>query len=71
MDLSNHAKGWIAFIAALGMMLTLESVEIGNLSSWSDVYQPSFIAKLLAHLGTVIGAFLGGRLIPTPNNEQG
>jgi hypothetical protein len=61
--------GWTVFIVALGMMSTLMSVEICDLVSWWDMTAPSFIGTLLAHFGTVIGAYVAGRL--TPENRDG
>ena len=67
--MNNTSKGWIVFIAAMGMMLTLNSVEIANLSTWHEVASPTFVGKMFAHVGTVIAAFIGGKLIPTNRGE--
>lgn len=56
-------------IAALGMMATLMSVELKDLATWDDLLKPDFIGTLLAHFGTVIGAYTAGRL--TPANRDG
>lgn len=63
--MTNHGKGWLLFIAAMGMMFTLESVEIANLQAWSDMFAPGFMGKAFAHIGTVIAAFIGGKLLPS------
>jgi len=63
--MTNHGKGWVLFLAALGMMLALESVEIANINTWQELSTPGFVAKFCAHLGTVIAAFVGGKLIPS------
>lgn len=63
--MTNHGKGWMLFIAALGMMLTLNAVEISNIKEWGEILTPQFVAKTMLHLGTVIGAFIGGKLIPS------
>ena len=61
--------GSVVFIAALGMMSTLMSVEIHELVSWNQMFTPAFMGTLLAHFGTVIGAYVAGRL--TPDNRSG
>jgi len=67
--MQNKHIGWTLFLGALGMLFTLEAVEVSNLHTWSDATAPSFIAKLLAHTGTVIGAYFGGKKIA--QDEQG
>lgn len=62
--MTNKRKGWLIFIAAMGMMFTLISSDIAALNSWNDVTAPGFVASTLAHLGAVIAAFIGGKLIP-------
>jgi hypothetical protein len=63
--MTDTGKGYIIFIAALGMMLTLISADVSKLQEWGHVWTPSFVAQAFAHLGAVITAFIGGRLIPT------
>lgn len=63
--MTNYGKGWVLFIAAIGMMFTLMSAEITSLSDWHNAGTPGFIGKVIAHLGVVIAAFVGGKLIPT------
>lgn len=57
--------GWIVFIAAIGMMLSLIAGDVAHLEKWGDALYPSFMAGLMTHLGAVIAAFVGGKLIPT------
>ena len=52
------------------MILGLLAPEIGALADWAAVMAPSFVAKLLGHLAAVIGAFVGGRLIPTTHESS-
>lgn len=61
--------GWIIFVAALGMMATLLSADIRALKSWNEVFQPGFIADALAHFGTVIAAFVAGKIIPVKEEK--
>lgn len=67
--MTPSSKGWFIFIAALGMALTLMSAEITSLHSWAELAAPPVAGKLLAHIGSVIGAFVGGRLIPTGDEK--
>lgn len=60
----TSANSIVIFIAALGMMCTLMSVEVNGLATWAEVTTPTFIGTLLAHLGTVIGAYVAGTLMP-------
>lgn len=62
--MTPKVTGWIIGIAAMGMMCTLLAGDISSLNSWSDVMYPSFVAGVLTHIGTVVGAFIGGNLIP-------
>lgn len=62
--MNQTSTGWILFIAAMGMMASLMSFDVATLKSWHDAFAPSFIALMLAHIGTVITAFVGGKLIP-------
>lgn len=64
-DQKDTGKGWIIFLSALGMMITLVSIDLKELSTLEEVATTKFIANVGLHLGTVIGAFVGGRLIPT------
>lgn len=57
--------GWTIFLAALGMMAGLLAVDVSKLSAWSDAVSPPFVGTVLAHFGVVIGAFVGGKLIPS------
>ena len=57
--------GWVVGIAAIGMMFGLTAVQISNLETWNQATQPGFVGMQLANIGTVIAAFVGGKLIPT------
>tara|TARA_R110000868_G_scaffold97880_1_gene269359 strand:- start:1519 stop:1722 length:204 start_codon:yes stop_codon:yes gene_type:complete len=63
--MTSTGKGWILFVAALGMMTTLMSVEVYDLMHWQEAVQPHFVAKIMVHFGTVVSAFVAGKLIPT------
>ncbi len=62
--MTQTTKGWIVFIGALGLMMSLMAVEVANLESWTYISTPIFVGKSMAHLGTVIAAFVGGKLLP-------
>lgn len=57
--------GWIIFIAALGMMCSLLAIDISNMKSWLETTTPEFVGSVMAHIGAVIAAFIGGKLIPS------
>lgn len=63
--MNAHTKGWLGFLAALGMMAGLLAPEVGALESWSAAFSLAFAGKALAHFGVVTGAFVAGKLIPT------
>ena len=62
--MDKNTTGWILFIAAIGTMCGLMSGDVARLSNWDQAETPAFISSLLAHLGSVIMAFVGGKLIP-------
>ena len=68
--MTNKQTGYIAFIAAIGMMLGLIALDIGKLSTWGEMTTPAFVAALLGHLASVITAFVGGKMIPTEPQDQ-
>ncbi len=68
--MSPTATGWTLFILALGMICTLLSGDVKQLHSWGDMFYPSFIGGMLAHVGAVVAAFLGGKAIPTYTNQM-
>lgn len=68
---NNRTTGWIIFIAAMGMMATLLSGDIRSLKTWNEVFQPGFIADALAHFGTVVAAFIAGKIIPSNGDKNG
>lgn len=59
------AKGWILFVAAVGLFCTMVTVDIGQLQEWESATQPKFVAKIIGYIGTVIGSFVAGKLMPT------
>lgn len=58
-------KGWGLFLAALGIMAGLLGNDIMQMHDLGEVLSPAFIGSALIHLGTVIGAFMAGKIIPT------
>lgn len=63
--MTNEAKGWIIFLAALGMLAGLIGSELAAMPAWEPV-TPGLVGKMLIHVGTVIAAFVGGKLMPGP-----
>ena len=68
--MTNRTAGWTLMAASLGMMLLLVSADIKELDSFDRVYTPAFIGNMLAHIGNVLMAFIGGKLIPTAPADQ-
>lgn len=62
--MNKTTAGWTTFIVALGMMCGLLSSDLGKLTSWTQAYQPAFIAVIMAHFAVVVLAFTGGKMIP-------
>lgn len=62
--MTEKRKGYLIFLAALGVMLGLISGNIAELQSWHEVFQPQFVASVFVHLSAVIAAFVGGKLVP-------
>lgn len=63
--MNQTQAGWLLILAAIGMMATLVSTDIAALSNWHDMMEPKFVALMLAHMGAVITAAIGGKLLPT------
>lgn len=69
--MSKTTTGYTIFIAALGMMCTLLAGDVSNLTKWGDALDPAFVAGFMTHLGVVVAAFLGGKMLPTsPTGEK-
>jgi len=68
--MTNKQSGYLVFIAAIGMMLGLLALDIQQLGSWKEVTTPEFVAQLMGHLASVIAAFVGGKLIPSPQDQR-
>lgn len=62
--------GWVIFISALGMMCGLLSTDIARLTDWNGVFRPPFVAIVMAHFGSVVLAFVGGKLIPENRSNK-
>lgn len=69
--MTNKFAGWTLGLASLGWVLILISADIKNLHTMDEVYTPSFISNMVGHVGNVIMAFVGGKLVPTgPKNQR-
>lgn len=67
--MTQTQTGWLLFIAALGTMCTLLAGDVKNLAHWGDALDPAFVAGFMTHLGVVIAAFVGGKLLPTADAQ--
>lgn len=63
--MSQKATGYMIFLAAMGMMCTLLAGDVSSLKNWGDALDPAFVAGFMTHLGVVVAAFVGGKLVPT------
>lgn len=62
--MTQTTTGWMIFIAAMGMMAGLLSVDLVTLKTWHEVWTPEFIGGAMGHFAVVVTAFVGGKLIP-------
>jgi hypothetical protein len=70
-DMTKTTTGWIIFVAAIGTMFSLLAVDISVLSDWNAAAKPAFIGTFIGHIGAVIAAFVGGKLIPSERDPNG
>jgi uncharacterized membrane protein YadS len=56
--------GWVVFVGAVGMMFGMLAIDIASLKEWSQMQTPLFVGTTLGHIAAVIGAFVGGKIIP-------
>lgn len=68
--MTNKHIGWTLAAASIGMMLVLISADVKNLKDIHEMYSPWFVGNVMAHLGNVLMAFVGGKLIPTAPQDQ-
>ena len=61
---SPKALGNSVGAAAVFLALSLVGAEVAELEAWHLATTPNFIGEMFIQVGTVIGAFIGGRLIP-------
>lgn len=62
--MTKTTTGWIIFLASVGMMFGLLSVDIVALHDFGELYTPLFVGTFMGHVAAVITAFVGGKLIP-------
>lgn len=67
--MTQTGKGYLIFLAAFGMMSTLLAGDFSHLEHWHDALDPAFFAGVCTHVGAVIAAFVGGKLIPTESDK--
>lgn len=63
-DPQQTTMGWVIFIGALGMLFSMISVDLVALHGWNNLFTPEFVGTTIGHVGAVIAAFMGGKLIP-------
>lgn len=70
--MSNNTQttaGWIVFVSAVGLMCGMVSIDVAALKNWSDMQTPLFIGTTVGHIGAVIAAFVGGKIIPPARDD--
>lgn len=69
--MSRHTTGWMIFVAAFGLICIDIGNEIRQLENFPQgMVSGEFIGETLIHIGTVIGAFVGGKLIPENRDPE-
>ena len=69
-EMTSTGKGWLLFVAAIGMMLGMLAVEVTKLMNWSEMTTPLFVGTTMGHLAATIAAFIGGKLIPNGDEPK-
>lgn len=69
-DVTNKVAGWTLAVASVAMLCVLISADIKQLHSFNEAMTPFFLGNMLAHVGNVLMAFVGGKLIPTQPQDQ-
>lgn len=64
MTMTSQHTAWIILVSAGGMMAGLMANEVRELTSWAQATTPAFMAGFLAHVATVVLAWVSGRLLP-------
>ncbi len=49
-------------VGAICLAAALVGTEIAELEEWSAATSPQFVGEMVIQLGTVVGAYFGGRL---------
>jgi hypothetical protein len=61
--------GAMTAIMAVGALLGLIGQEIAALPDWAQAKVPGFVGKVLAHIATVIAAFVSGQYLKSPRER--
>lgn len=68
--MNRYTMGWTIFVTMFGMMCISLGNDIKELKDANELYTVSFVGSALVHLGTVIGAFVGGKIMPENRNPK-
>lgn len=70
-DSQNTTLGWVIFVAAIGMLFSMISIDLVAMhGSWDGIRSPEFVGTTIGHIGAVITAFIGGKLIPENRGNE-
>lgn len=61
MQRRERMTGRTLVVAMVGLTCLMIGEELSELSSFTEALTPQFIGSSLAHVGVVIGSFVGGR----------
>lgn len=67
---AQTTAGWTVFVGAIGMMFGMLAIDIASLKEWTQMQTPLFVGTTLGHMAAVIGAFVGGKIIPENRGEN-
>lgn len=68
--MTQTTTGWLVFLGAIGMMFSLLAVDIVALKDFHEMATPLFVGTFIGHIAAVIGAFVGGKLIPAERDSK-
>lgn len=62
---------WAMLIACIALALNAIGMDISELMGWEAVKTPTFIGSLISHVGSILGAYVSGRLFTIDKLPRG
>jgi hypothetical protein len=69
-DSQQTTVGWTVMLAAVGMLFGMLSIDLVSVHGWDELRSPEFVGTTIGHIGAVIMAFVGGKLIPSGKPDR-